>query len=146
MTILHYQFPHNIAIMRYNERLRVAFFKFAYEYRLPMIKNIIIPVIPSGFRWFFIPKSFDFEYIKQASARGFTRMDFEHIPLSFVSTVYDLNPHPDLIPIRLTLDFDRSLAFNSEPVLGLSRLGLKSPALISDLGSSLFRFRTCSWF
>ncbi|GBP19408.1 hypothetical protein EVAR_15756_1 [Eumeta japonica] len=39
------------------------------------------------------------------------------------------------IPIWLTFDFDRSLAFNSEPGLGLSRLGLRSPALISDLGT-----------
>ncbi|GBP77640.1 hypothetical protein EVAR_50536_1 [Eumeta japonica] len=39
------------------------------------------------------------------------------------------------IPICLTLDFDRGLAFNSEPGLGLSRLRLRSPALISDLGT-----------
>ncbi|GBP61495.1 hypothetical protein EVAR_34732_1 [Eumeta japonica] len=70
-----------------------------------------------------------------ASARGFARLDFEQIPLSYVSAVYDLNPNPDLIPICLTFDFDRSPAFNSEPDLGLSRLGLRSPALISDLGT-----------
>ncbi|GBP70980.1 hypothetical protein EVAR_54414_1 [Eumeta japonica] len=34
-------------------------------------------------------------YIVLASARGFARMDFLHIPLSYVLTVYDLNPNPD---------------------------------------------------
>ncbi|GBP92284.1 hypothetical protein EVAR_24953_1 [Eumeta japonica] len=33
--------------------------------------------------------------ISAASARGFACVDFEHIPLSCVSTVYDLNPNPD---------------------------------------------------
>ncbi|GBP19355.1 hypothetical protein EVAR_12396_1 [Eumeta japonica] len=31
-----------------------------------------------------------------ASARGFARVDFEQIPLSYVSTVYNLNLNPDL--------------------------------------------------
>ncbi|GBP39237.1 Mariner Mos1 transposase [Eumeta japonica] len=48
-----------------------------------------------------------------ASARGFARVDFEHIPLSCVSTVYDLNTYPDF-DTDLS-HFDRNLAFNSEP-------------------------------
>ncbi|GBP91783.1 hypothetical protein EVAR_63153_1 [Eumeta japonica] len=63
-----------------------------------------------------------------ASARGFARVDFKHIHLSYVLTVYDLNPNPDF-------DTDQSLTFNSEPSVALSRLGLKGPALISDLGT-----------
>ncbi|GBP13548.1 hypothetical protein EVAR_6898_1 [Eumeta japonica] len=39
------------------------------------------------------------------------------------------------IPICFIFDFDRSLAFNSEPGLGLSSSGLRSPALIPDLGT-----------
>ncbi|GBP36869.1 hypothetical protein EVAR_96116_1 [Eumeta japonica] len=67
-----------------------------------------------------------------ASARVSARVDFEQISLSYISTVYNLNPNPDF---DITFDFDRSLAFNSEPDLGLRTLELRAPALISDFGT-----------
>ncbi|GBP91768.1 hypothetical protein EVAR_68876_1 [Eumeta japonica] len=70
-----------------------------------------------------------------SSARNLARVDFEHIPLPYVSTVYDPNPNSDFDTDFSHFDFDRSLAFNSQSGLGLSRLGLRSPAVISDLAT-----------
>ncbi|GBP56062.1 hypothetical protein EVAR_43824_1 [Eumeta japonica] len=78
---------------------------------------------------------FTFVYSTLASARGFARVDFEHIPLSIYRPFTFSIPVLISIPVCLAFDFDHSLAFNPEPGLGLNRLGLRGPALISDLGA-----------